>query len=131
MSAWFGDLGDGVHKGDENDPRVALIEVIPDEIRYWVATRGTVGRTIDIAVSAMTGKGAAPGELRTITKDEVRFILRIHGFYRISSDNFGRSNSCRAFIPSKENFSKETMMEQYHLSCKSQPRCIIFLMSVS
>ncbi len=70
-SAWFGDLGDGVHKGDRNDPRVAVIEVIPDEIRYWIATRGKVGQAVDIAVSAATGKTAAPGELRTITKDEV------------------------------------------------------------
>ena len=103
MSAWFGDLGDGVHKGDENDPRVALIEVIPDEIRYWIATRGAVGRTIDIAVSAMTGKGAAPGELRTITKEEVsRLSLAI---YRTSTDDRGRvlrrSNSWRDFIPSR------------------------------
>ena len=69
--AWFGDLGDGVHKGDQHDPRVALIEVIPDEIRYWVATKGAVTRTLEIGISALTGKGAAPGQLRTITKEEV------------------------------------------------------------
>ena len=68
----FGDLGDGVHKGDQHDPRVALIEVVPDEVRYWVATRGALGRAVDVAVSAVTGKGAAPGELRTLSKDEVR-----------------------------------------------------------
>jgi hypothetical protein len=34
--AWFGDLGDGVHKGDENDPRISLIEVTPDEVRRCV-----------------------------------------------------------------------------------------------
>jgi general stress protein 26 len=28
LKAWFGDLGDGVHKGDENDPRVSVIEVV-------------------------------------------------------------------------------------------------------
>lgn len=74
-SAWFGDLGDGIHKGDKNDPRVAVIEVIPDEIRYWIATRGKVGQAVDIAVSAVTGHTAAPGELRTITKAEVCFLL--------------------------------------------------------
>lgn len=73
-SAWFGDLGDGVHKGDQNDPRVAIIEVIPDEIRYWTSTRTAIGRTIEIGVSALTGKGAAPGELRTIGKEEVKSI---------------------------------------------------------
>ncbi|EPT04536.1 hypothetical protein FOMPIDRAFT_1057856 [Fomitopsis schrenkii] len=73
-AAWFGDLGDGVHKGDQNDPRVAVIEVIPEEIRYWYATRGTVGQAVDIAVSAVSGKTAAPGELRTITKAEIQLL---------------------------------------------------------
>ncbi|CDO69229.1 hypothetical protein BN946_scf185042.g131 [Trametes cinnabarina] len=73
-AAWFGDLGDGVHKGDQNDPRVAVIEVIPDEIRYWYATRGKVGQAVDVAVGAVTGRTAAPGELRTITKSEIQLV---------------------------------------------------------
>lgn len=32
VKAWFGDLGDGIHKGDEDDPRVSIIEVIPDQV---------------------------------------------------------------------------------------------------
>jgi hypothetical protein len=66
-------LKDGVHKGDADDPRVSIIHVIPDEIRYWYSTKGTVGRAVEIGVSAMAGKTATPGELRTITKDEVIF----------------------------------------------------------
>ncbi|KZT10709.1 uncharacterized protein LAESUDRAFT_692989 [Laetiporus sulphureus 93-53] len=75
-AAWFGDLGDGVHKGDQHDPRVAVIEVIPTEIRYWIATQGTLGRAVEVAVGAVTGKAAAPGELRTITKAEVCIVPR-------------------------------------------------------
>ena len=41
-SAWFGDLGDGIHKGDQNDPRVAVIKVVPEEIRYWLSTSNTL-----------------------------------------------------------------------------------------
>ncbi|EMD37839.1 hypothetical protein CERSUDRAFT_136712 [Gelatoporia subvermispora B] len=78
LSAWFGDLGDGVHKGDQNDPRVALIEVIPTEIRYWIATQNVVTRAVNVAVSAVTGNSAAPGELRTITKEEVQLLEGIH-----------------------------------------------------
>ncbi|THH30123.1 hypothetical protein EUX98_g4070 [Antrodiella citrinella] len=78
ISAWFGDLGDGIHKGDQHDPRVALIEVIPDEVRYFVATKGIVGRAAYSAYSTMTGKCAAPGELRTITKDEIALIQGLH-----------------------------------------------------
>ncbi|CCL99100.1 uncharacterized protein FIBRA_01114 [Fibroporia radiculosa] len=74
LAAWFGDLGDGVHKGDQHDPRVAVIEVVPEEIRYWLSTQGSVGRAVNVAYSAISGKTAAPGELRTITKDEIQLL---------------------------------------------------------
>jgi general stress protein 26 len=74
VSAWFGDLGDGVHKGDENDPRVSAIQVVPDEIRYWYAQRSTIGQVAEIATSAITGGTAVPGELRTITKAEIQLV---------------------------------------------------------
>ncbi|KAG2016163.1 hypothetical protein CC2G_009357 [Coprinopsis cinerea AmutBmut pab1-1] len=77
-SAWFGDLKDGVHTGDENDPRISLIEVVPDEIRYWYVTKGKIGRAIEIGVGAATGKTAAPGELRTITKGEIQLVQGLH-----------------------------------------------------
>ena len=72
VPAWFGDLGDGIHKGDQNDPRVAVIEVFPEEVRYWLSTSNTLTKAADIVASAATGKVSAPGELRTITKEEVR-----------------------------------------------------------
>lgn len=71
MSAYFGDLKDGVHKGDAEDPRISVIEVVPDEIRYWVATKGSVARAAEVALSSVTGKTVVPGELRTITQPEV------------------------------------------------------------
>lgn len=71
ISAYFGDLGDGIHKGDENDPRVVIIEVVPDEVRYWLATSGAISRGVQEVAQAARGKVAVPGELRTITKEEV------------------------------------------------------------
>lgn len=71
-SAWFGDLGDGIHKGDQNDPRVAVIQVVPEEVRFWISTGNVVTKAADIVTSAVTGKVAAPGELCTLTKEEVR-----------------------------------------------------------
>lgn len=62
----------GIHKGDANDPRVSLIEVVPCEIRYWVSTQNSITKTVTMAVSSLTGKGTAPGELRIITGNEVR-----------------------------------------------------------
>lgn len=72
MAAYFGDLKDGVHKGTVDDPRISVIEVVPDEIRYWVATKGSMARAADAAISKVTGHASAPGELRTITQAEVR-----------------------------------------------------------
>jgi len=80
-SAYFGDLKDGVHKGDENDPRVSLIEVVPHEIRYWVSTQGRVGRAMNVAVSSVTGGTSAPGELRSITKPEIQLTEGLHSKY--------------------------------------------------
>ena len=41
------------------------------KIRYWVASKGKIGQTLQTAVGAVTGNAQAPGELRTITPKEV------------------------------------------------------------
>lgn len=71
VSGYIGNLGDGVHKGDEGDPRVAVIEIIPDEVKYWISKQSAISRTVQVAVGAAMGKATAPGELRTIRKEEV------------------------------------------------------------
>ncbi|GJJ06437.1 hypothetical protein Clacol_000629 [Clathrus columnatus] len=71
MAGYFNDMKDGIHKGDVDDPRVSAIEIIPIDIKYWIAHRGSVGRTMEVAVGALTGKGSAPGELRTINSEEL------------------------------------------------------------
>jgi len=78
ISAYYNDLGDGVHTGKEDDPRVCIIEVIPDEIRYWVATSGSVGRAMNVAVGAVTGHSHAPGELRTLSYQEIQLVEGLH-----------------------------------------------------
>ena len=68
-------MKDGIHKGDEHDPRVSIIEVVPNEICYWVATQGTVARAVGGLIDTVTGKTNVPGELRTITKSEVNSYI--------------------------------------------------------
>lgn len=75
VAAYFGDLKDGIHKGDENDPRVSIIKVIPEEIRYFTATKGAIGRNVGAMVGAVTGHVSVPGELRTISKNEVNNLI--------------------------------------------------------
>lgn len=55
VSAWFGDLGDGVHDGSAEDPRVELIVIEPTEIRYWKATQTKIGQLANVVTSAVTG----------------------------------------------------------------------------
>ncbi|KAJ7287581.1 hypothetical protein C8J57DRAFT_1495999 [Mycena rebaudengoi] len=78
ISAYFGDLKDGIHKGDAEDPRISVIEVIPHEIRYWVATKGAIARAADTAISAVTSRTASPGELRIITEPEIMLTQKMN-----------------------------------------------------
>lgn len=78
LSAWFGDLGDGKHHGDYDDPRVAAIQVKPTEIRYWKA-KGKVAQAMDIAQAKISGNVATPGVLRVINKDELTALRDLCG----------------------------------------------------
>jgi hypothetical protein len=93
IGSYFGDLGDGVHKGDEDDPRVAVIEVVPDEIRYWLASSLPV--SAQEVVSTVRGKVTVPGELRTITKEEVSTLEVILVGSIFADPSVPRSNSFR------------------------------------
>lgn len=65
-AAWFGDLGDGVHTGKPEDPRMSLIEVTAKYISYWKATVGTLGFVKEVTLGAATGKVAKTGVQREL-----------------------------------------------------------------
>ena len=50
---------------------MAIIEVVPEEVRYWLSTGGCISRGVQEVASAVQGKVTVPGELRTLTKEEV------------------------------------------------------------
>merc|ERR1712137_405791 len=78
IGAWFGDLGDGKHTGNYDDPRVSAIQVKPTEIRYWHA-KGKVTQALDVAKAKVTGDAAAPGVLRVINAEELTQLRDICG----------------------------------------------------
>jgi len=78
VSAWFGDLGDGIHKGNEEDPRVSVLEINPTEIRFWKATSGSIGRAASVVKGAVTGKTSVPGNIVTITPQEIQLTQGLH-----------------------------------------------------
>jgi general stress protein 26 len=70
-AAWFGDLGDGVHDGSADDPRMSLIEVKSTYISYWKKTTGTLGFFKEVGQAALTGAVAQTGVNRRIEKAEL------------------------------------------------------------
>ncbi|KAL8905188.1 MAG: hypothetical protein Q9207_002780 [Kuettlingeria erythrocarpa] len=73
VNAWFGDLGDGVHTGGPEDPRMALIEVKPHYIAYWKSTSTTVGFIKEVAQASMTGKVADTGVNRQLFDKDIQW----------------------------------------------------------
>lgn len=76
ISAWLGDLGDGVYTGKAEDPRVALIEVRAKYITYWKSTVGTLGFLKEVGVAVVTGQVAENGVLRRFFEDDIEAARR-------------------------------------------------------
>jgi general stress protein 26 len=70
--AWFGDLGDGTHTGQPEDPRMKLIEVQAKYINYWQHTVGKEGFEKEIKGAVEEGKVANTGSLRKMDEKEVQ-----------------------------------------------------------
>ncbi|KAL9114709.1 MAG: hypothetical protein Q9227_001387 [Pyrenula ochraceoflavens] len=67
LKAWFGDLGDGVHTGEPEDPRMALIEVKSGYVVYWKSTMESgeqFGK--EVGTAAEKGQVAQTGITREI-----------------------------------------------------------------
>lgn len=69
VSAWFGDLGDGVHTGSADDPRMALITVKTDRVSYYKSEKGKIGRMTEMAKAITLGQVAQTGVLRELSGD--------------------------------------------------------------
>lgn len=72
MSAWFGDLGDGVHTGKPEDPRMALIEVKAKYITYWNSKVTSLGFLKEVGLASVTGKVADTGVQRELNEDDIK-----------------------------------------------------------
>jgi len=71
VSAWFGDLGDGVHNGKASDPRMAVIKVEPTYIVYWRKNVSGLGFLKEVGMATLTGQVADTGDHREFTKDDI------------------------------------------------------------
>lgn len=71
LKAWVGDLGDGVHDGGPEDPRIGVIRVKMLSATYALVAKGPLGRTAEVAKGMVTGETASTNKLREITAEEV------------------------------------------------------------
>lgn len=72
VSAWFGDVGDGVHNGGPEDPRMKLIEVQSKYVTYYKGQTGALGMMKEIGGAVLTGGVANTGDLRELHEDEIK-----------------------------------------------------------
>ncbi|KAL8939446.1 MAG: hypothetical protein Q9211_002740 [Gyalolechia sp. 1 TL-2023] len=72
VNAWFGDLGDGVHTGMPEDPRMTLIEVKANYICYWKTTSSSVGFIKEVAQASFTGEVATTGVNRQLFDKDIQ-----------------------------------------------------------
>jgi len=78
LKAWMGDLGDGVHNGGPEDPRLAIIRVDMHTAKYALTSKGAVARAVQVAQGSITGKPASVNKLREITDAEVQQWRAMH-----------------------------------------------------
>ncbi|KAL9579184.1 MAG: hypothetical protein Q9203_006807 [Teloschistes exilis] len=72
VNAWFGDLGDGIHTGMPEDPRMALIEVKANYIAYWKTTSSMPGFIKEVAQASLTGQVADTGVNRQLFDKDIQ-----------------------------------------------------------
>ncbi|KAJ3186177.1 hypothetical protein HDU85_007617 [Gaertneriomyces sp. JEL0708] len=64
MHAWFGDLGDGIHTGGPQDPRLECVHVECVSAHYYKKSRTSFGVALQLGKSMMTGQTPDLGKVR-------------------------------------------------------------------
>ncbi|KAI4180895.1 MAG: hypothetical protein L6R41_006958 [Letrouitia leprolyta] len=72
VNAWFGDLGDGVHTGMPEDPRMAIIEIKAKYISYWKSTSTSIGFVKEVTQASLTGQVANTGVNRQLFEKDIQ-----------------------------------------------------------
>ncbi|PWW74570.1 hypothetical protein C7212DRAFT_353268 [Tuber magnatum] len=72
LKAWIGDLGDKIHDGGPEDPRLAVIKVQAKTATYALQKGTALSRGLEISRGAITGNTANTNELRELTEEELQ-----------------------------------------------------------
>ncbi|TPX66801.1 hypothetical protein SpCBS45565_g04155 [Spizellomyces sp. 'palustris'] len=77
MKAWFNDLGDGIHTGDPDDPRVTVAQVKAFSAYYYVQDRSKPAVLYELAKSTLTGEAPELGKVRLIDEEKVEVARKL------------------------------------------------------
>ncbi|KAF2876791.1 hypothetical protein BDV95DRAFT_561574 [Massariosphaeria phaeospora] len=72
LKAWIGDLGDGVHDGGPDDPRIGVIRVRASTVSYAVSKKSVIGGFVELAKGVATGEAPNVNKLRYISEEEIK-----------------------------------------------------------
>lgn len=71
LRTWLGDLGDGVHTGGPEDPRIGLIKLEAKLATYLLSKKGMLGRTAETVKGAVSGDIPDINVIRELSKEEL------------------------------------------------------------
>lgn len=123
LKAWVGDLGDGVHDGGPEDPRIAVIRVVARTATYALAVGTSLGRGIEIIKGAVTGQTAEVNKLRELTEKELDECKSPAFAPRWVANAFCSGSTCSINIPIRV-FSIQGANYPHSQGVKSTPRQI-------
>ncbi|KAI8821982.1 uncharacterized protein EV422DRAFT_577731 [Fimicolochytrium jonesii] len=77
LKAWFGDLGDGVHTGGPEDPRITLLYITADSVHYQLQDKSTPTVLFEVVKGAVTGALPETGPIRELGTSELNHARNI------------------------------------------------------
>lgn len=71
LQAWLGDLGDGVHDGGPDDPRIGVIRLEAKAATYALSKKGIISKAVETGKAVAKGEAPSISRLREITEAEL------------------------------------------------------------
>lgn len=71
LKTWLGDLGDGVHDGGPDDPRIGVIKLEAKFVTYVVNTKGMIRQVVETMKSAPKGEVPSINSIRELNTEEL------------------------------------------------------------
>lgn len=71
LKLWLGDLGDGVHDGGPNDPRIGVIKLEAKFVIHSLSRKSVIGQAVETVKSAAKGDVPVINSIRELSTEEL------------------------------------------------------------